>query len=454
MARVIATGEQSFVTLRENALFYVDKTKFIKEWWCGHDSVTLITRPRRFGKTLMLDTVKTFFSPEFAGQSQLFEGLEIWQDEAVRKLQGTVPVISLSFASIKCKDLAETLYTIKFFIERCYAKFRYLLNQSNILSNYEINCFSQINREMKDADAKTALLALSEYIYRFHKQKPIILLDEYDSPLQAAWSHGYWDELVDFLRGLFNSTFKTNEFLERGLITGITRISKESIFSDLNNLKVVGTTTDKYTDCFGFTEQEVFAAMAEYGLTEKKKVKKWYNGFIFGKQKNIYNPWSIIGYLTEKRFDTFWGQTSSNAIVGRLIAQSGEEIKKDTTALIQGSTIVTYLDEQIVFSEINNKPGAIWSFLMAAGYVKPINFDISEKKYEITLTNYEVHLIFESLISSWFTHTSDYGRAFRNALIHNNVNEMNKFLSEIAKNTFIFLTLKKLNRSVFTTLLS
>ena len=228
---------------------------------------------------------------------------------------------------------------------------------------------------MKDYIAMSSIRDLSRYLERQFGEKVIILLDEYDAPMQEAWLNAYWDEAADFFRGLFNETFKTNEGLGRGLMTGVTRVSKESLFSDLNNLEVVTTTSELYADCFGFTEDEVFAAMDEYGLSDKETVRRWYDGFIFGTTKDIYNPWSIIGYLKNKRFESYWAQTSSNAMVGQIIGSAEREVKVQTEDLLQGRSIAVRLDEQIVFSQLHDKEGAVWSFLMAAGYVKPLRFD-------------------------------------------------------------------------------
>ncbi|MBQ7617574.1 MAG: AAA family ATPase, partial [Desulfovibrio sp.] len=296
MSRIIATGKQSFVDLRQNNCFYIDKTKFISEWWNSFDDVTLITRPRRFGKTLMLDTVKTFFSLEFTGRSELFQGLHITKFDKFHQLQGKLPVIFLSFADIKENNYLNTIKQIKNCINHIYDDFSFIL-EPNKFTEREKRQFDAIHEAMDDTTAKTSLRYLCKLLVRQGFAKPIILLDEYDSPLAEAWSYKYWDQLVDFLRGFFNSTFKTNIYLERALITGITRIAKESIFSDLNNLEVVTTTSPFYTDCFGFTEEEVFSAMDEYGLTEKTKVKEWYDGFIFGGTKGIYNPWSVTNYF-------------------------------------------------------------------------------------------------------------------------------------------------------------
>ena len=263
MPPLIALGKQNFVMIREDNYFYIDKTKFIRDWWNGGDDVTLITRPRRFGKTLTLDTVNTFFSPEFLGRSDLFEGLEIFEDEQFRNIQGTIPVIFISFANIKEPNYKQTVALIKDIISKAYRYFIKRLDPRK-LTDWEKDLFAAMTNKMTDVELKMSLNNLAECLTYYYKNKPIILLDEYDTPLQEAWLKKFWEPLVDFLRGFFNATFKTNRYLGRALITGITRVSKESIFSDMNNLEVVTTTSDFYTDCFGFTEQEVFTAMDEY----------------------------------------------------------------------------------------------------------------------------------------------------------------------------------------------
>ena len=239
---------------------------------------------------------------------------------------------------------------------------------------------------MNDAKAKDALLNLSMYLERQFHLKPIILLDEYDSPLHEAWNYKYGDQLVNFMRGFFNSTFKTNPHLERGLITGITRVAKEAIFSDMNNLKVVSVTSDLYADCFGFTEQEVFTAMDEYGLTNKEEVKQWYDGFIFGNKREIYNPWSIIGYLSEKRIATYWGNTSSNSLVGELIAKANVKVKDEFTQLLKGESIVTKLDEEIVFSQLLSKKKELFgACLWLQAMLSPLNLILKVENTKLFL---------------------------------------------------------------------
>ena len=261
MGKNVAIGIQSFSELREGNYFYIDKTPFIKDWWESGDSVTLITRPRRFGKTLNMSMVEQFFSINYTDRGDLFEGLSIWEEEKYRNIQGTYPVISLSFASIKDADYITTREKICQIIRNLYAQYSYL-RDSDVLIDSDRAFFDRIlGEDIRDSDATFALHQLSDYLARYYGKKVIILLDEYDTPMQEAYVNGFWDEMVGFTRSLFNSTFKTNPYLGRGIMTGITRVSKESIFSDLNNLEVVTTTSDKYATAFGFTEEEVFSAL-------------------------------------------------------------------------------------------------------------------------------------------------------------------------------------------------
>ena len=322
MAREIATGVQDFRELREKHAFYVDKTAFIREWWNGLDSVTLITRPRRFGKTLNMSMLECFFSNKYEGRADLFEGLEIWKDEKFRKVQGTYPVIFLSFAGVKQDTYEKTRQVINELIENLYIQYDWLLKKE-IFTDRDRKIYGRVSGTMDDPTAALSLNRLCEWLCRYYGKKCIVLLDEYDTPMQEAYINGFWDELVAYTRALFNNTFKTNPSLERAVMTGITRVSKESIFSDLNNLNVVTTTSDEYATCFGFTEKEVFAAMDEQGIpeSEKEKVKSWYDGFTFGQVTDIYNPWSVTSYLSKKKYDTYWANTSGNGLVGKLISR-------------------------------------------------------------------------------------------------------------------------------------
>ncbi|MBD5503029.1 MAG: AAA family ATPase [Lachnospiraceae bacterium] len=439
MARTVGIGIQDFGKIIENDCFYVDKTYFIKEWWESKDEVTLITRPRRFGKTLTMSMTEQFFSVKYAGRGDLFENLSIWREEKFRALQGTYPVISLSFANVKERDYMTTRRKICQFIADLYADYSFLLT-SDALQEGDKEFFRRISADMDDADATLAIHYLSKYLNLYYGKKVIILLDEYDTPMQEAYVNGYWEEVVAFTRSLFNAAFKTNPYLERAIMTGITRVSKESIFSDLNNLKVVTTTSSEYGTVFGFTEEEVFAVMDEYGLEEKEKVKSWYDGFIFGKWKDIYNPWSILNYLDTGRVATYWANTSSNSLVGKLIREGSPDIKMTMEDLLHGKIFHTIIDEQIVFNQLNHNDSAIWSLLLTSGYLRVERFAFNEKsgktEYDLKLTNKEVRLMFEHMIDGWFLdYTPDYN-TFIKALLQDNKKAMNTYMNRVALATF------------------
>lgn len=441
MGRTVAIGIQDFSTIIENNYFYVDKTSFIKEWWNGGDSVTLITRPRRFGKTLTMSMVEQFFSVKYAGRSDLFEGLSVWEDEAYRALQGTYPVISLSFANIKEKTYEATRLKICQMLVNLYSQYDFL-KDLDILTKSDKEYFNRISINMNDVDATLALYQLSDFLYRYYGKKVIILLDEYDTPMQEAYVDGYWEELVAFTRSMFNATFKTNPWLGRAIMTGITRVSKESIFSDLNNLEVVTTSSNKYMDSFGFTEAEVFAGMDECGLTDKDEVKKWYDGFTFGSKKDIYNPWSILNYLDKGVFTTYWANTSSNSLVGKVIREGSQEIKETMEDLLQGKIFKAELDEQIVFNQLDNRMDAIWSLLLASGYLKVIKYELDPRvgkpEYELELTNMEVRLMFENMIDGWFKEYTPAYNQFVNALLLGDVDAMDEYMNRVTEETFSF----------------
>ena len=445
MGRNVAIGIQSFSEIIEKKYFYVDKTSFIKEWWDSGDSVTLITRPRRFGKTLNMSMVEQFFSLDYANRGDLFEGLSIWKEKEYREIQGTYPVISLSFANIKEKNYEITRKKICQILTDLYADYTFLM-KSDVMEASDREFFHRISPDMGDVEATLALHNLSKYLSRYYGKKVIILLDEYDTPMQEAYADGYWDELVVFTRSLFNSTFKTNPWLDRAIMTGITRVSKESIFSDLNNLEVVTTTSNKYATSFGFTEEEVFEALEECELSrEKKEVKRWYDGFIFGKQKDIYNPWSILNFLDKKDYRTYWANTSSNSLVGKLLREGDRRIKEQFEILLDGGVIESPIDEQIVYNQLRGNERAIWSLLLASGYLKVLRFesiievpDGTNPKYTLALTNREVRLMFQNMIRDWFMDVEGDYNDFIKALLLGNKKVMNRYMNRIALNVFSY----------------
>ena len=460
MPKQIAIGIQSFEELIKGECYYVDKTNFIKEWWENKDSVTLITRPRRFGKTLNMSMIEQFFSVNYAGRGDLFEGLSIWKEEKYRKIQGTYPVINLSFSAIKEDNFETSRYQICEVIKMQFEKYSFL-QENDILSEAEKAYFKRMTFEVKREDMAFSLNRLSEFLYRYYNKKVIILLDEYDTPMQEAYINGYWDEIISFFRSFFNSTFKTNPYLERGLMMGITflKLEKfakqtsngsafaETIFSDLNNLKVVTTTSDQYATSFGFTEEEVFDSLDEFNLGgEKNKVKEWYDGFVFGSIKDIYNPWSILNFIDNKgKYDTYWANTSSNALVGKLIRQGSKKVKTTFEELLKDEMVQCPLDEQIVFNQLDTSEGAIWSLLIASGYLKVLGKGKEEEMtragypmYDLMITNLEVKKMFLIMVNGWFNTTDDSYSEFVNALLNDDLEAMNEYINELTMEIFSY----------------
>ena len=446
MSRTVAIGVQDFTTLRERNYFYIDKTSLIKEWWESGDSTTLITRPRRFGKTLNMSMINAFFSLDYADRGDLFEGLSIWEEEKYREIQGTYPVINLSFANVKENSYEGAKRRFYQILVELYDNHEFLMEEG-FLKEKEADFFKSVVTNMEEQTATLVINKLCKFLYDYYGKKVIILLDEYDTPMQEAYVNGFWDEVVDFMRSLFNSTFKTNPYLERAIMTGITRVSKESIFSDLNHLNVVTTTSQKYTASFGFTEEEVFTALEEFEMgSEKEKVKFWYDGFVFGKERDIYNPWSIINFLDKKVFDVYWANTSSNGLVSKLIREGNRNIKTAFLQLLEEKSIHCTIDEQIVFGALGNSEQAVWSLLVGAGYLKVLAYEKIEEIeaeerqaiYEVTLTNREVKHMFQVMVKDWFRQIEvEYGD-FLTALLQSDVDAMNEYMNRITMEIFSY----------------
>ena len=449
-------GYQDFAEVRTEHIFYIDKTYFIRDWWEYADKVTLITRPRRFGKTLNMSMVECFFSNKYAGRQDLFEELFIWnarskdKDFQYRDLQGIFPVIFLSFANIKATKYEDMKYKISEVITELYEQNRYLL-EGTLLSENEKSYYNRMTWSASDAMLSSSLRQMSNFLQRYHGREVMILLDEYDTPMQEAWLSNYWNEAVEFFRSLFNSTFKTNPYLYRGLITGITRISKESIFSDLNNLEIVTTTSQKYATAFGFTETEVFQALENAGLgKEKWNVRKWYDGFVFGNVSDIYNPWSIVSFISKNgSYDTYWSNTSGNGLINSLIQKGNSVTKQMVEELLQEKSIRVQIDEQIVFNQLTDNTNAVWSLLLATGYLKVLKTEMIMRNnernnenegdvwYTLMLTNLEVKRMFRKMVKGWFASDTElYYNEFIKALLNDNIKKMNTFMNKVALNTF------------------
>lgn len=444
MARSINVGAQGFEELRTRGSFYVDKTGFVRDWWLAEDDVTLICRPRRFGKTLNLDTVRCFFSTDYAGRGEeLFGGLDVWEggttDErhAMRALQGTTPVVHLSLARVKQSDFSSMLGRMNTLMVTAVQAHAYLRSWDG-LSEGDRARLARVTLNMDATTCADVPNMLCDLLRRFWGVRPVVLLDEYDAPMQQAWEHGFWDDASSFMRDLMNSTFKTNSALGRGLITGVTRVSRESIFSDLNNLRVITTSSPAYQTCFGFTQKEVDAALEEYGLAdERDEVRRWYDGFVFDGVASIYNPWSITQFLVDGGYyDAYWANTSGNGLVSSVLRRADRGVKADFETLLNGGTIRKLIDEQVVFSELYTRTNAVWALLLAAGYLRtpgPVPKMIAQTPRLLELTNFEVALTFDRMVEGWFAHVADDYDDLCDALLRGDARTATRCLSEVTR---------------------
>ena len=436
MPRTVAIGVQSFAELRERGYFLVDKTSFIADWWRSADQVTLICRPRRFGKTLNMDMVECFFSNKYASRTDLFNGLDVWNDVGLRCEQGTWPVVSLSFSAAKGASAEAVVRRMCEQIARAWRQHRNDIDASS-LGDQERDLLEGRTPFVDPMVAPNSLARLCELLEKSTGKRCIVLLDEYDTPLHEAWVGGFWHEVSEFVRAFFNSSFKSNPSMERALLTGITRVARESIFSDLNNPKVVSATSPEYATSFGFTQDEVFAAMEEFGLRERDQVKDWYDGFTFGGVSDIYNPWSITNYLDSGRFAPYWANTSGNALISKIVREGDADLKSDFEVLLSGGSVEKRFDEQVSFDELGRRPGAVWGLLVAGGYLRieaagPAHADGSTLK----ITNHEVALSFDGMVRGWFDVVSSRYNAFVRALLAGDLDAMNVYMNDVALDTF------------------
>ncbi|XME03429.1 AAA family ATPase [Lachnospiraceae bacterium C1.1] len=436
MRKTVGLGIQDFENLIDDDVFYIDKTRFISEWWNSKDNVTLITRPRRFGKTLMLSTVEKFFSVRQENSRKLFNGLQVSEEPETMKECGQWPVLFISFANVKSMNFKSALKQFNFIFWDIVTNLSFLKES---LDEEDLKVYKSISPDMNSELASNCIGAFCKWLSKFYGKKVIILLDEYDTPMQEAYVSGYWNEIVGFMRNIFNGAFKTNPYLHKALLTGITRVSRESLFSDLNNINVVTSSSEEYSDCFGFTEKEVFNALDTYEMSsEKNDVKKWYDGFKFGKRDGIYNPWSIISFLKKKKYEPYWANTSSNSLISKLVREGNAEIKQSFERLLRGECISTQIDEQLVYGEMQDNETAVWSLLQATGYLKiaDISKDGFKDVYELKLTNFEILRIFGKMVLQWFSgEGSTLYNEFVKSLLKAETRGINKFLNKFLLKT-------------------
>lgn len=427
-------GIQDFEHIREWGALYVDKTDFIREWWENNEEITLIARPRRFGKTLMLSTINYFFSTEYVDKKAMFEKLAIWKEEKYRRLQGTMPVIFITLSPLKHSDFEGNLKILSNSLQLLYLEKGYLI-EGDVLKPEQKAVYEKYLDGLSRGDqqcCEMALKTLSYLMSLYHGQKVLILMDEYDTPLQEAYLGDCWDEMTSLMRELFQNTFKSNPYLSRALLTGITRITKESLFSDMNHLDVVTMTTPKYEDAFGFTESEVVSILKCQGLDTFGQVKEWYDGFTIGERKDIYNPWSIVNYVDKHQFRPYWADSGGTGLITRLVLRGKLRVKQDLEVLLQGGSLHKRFDENICFHELDYDSEAIWPLLLAAGYLRADHVVTDElTECDLTITNRETMACYAKMVRGWFVRSLDEYNEFSSALLKGDLETMNEFMNYV-----------------------
>ena len=411
--RRIPIGISDFKKIIQDNYLFVDKTMLIKEFWEAHGETILIPRPRRFGKTLNMSMIKYFFS---CGENKdanrsLFSNLEVEKHEDIIRLQGKYPVIYLSFKDEKHSSFESFKEGLSRLMSALFIEHKPYIGIAE-LNDIDKKYYSSVVDERATLiQLSDSLKNLSKHLTNYHSEKVIILIDEYDVPIQAAYMYGYYDEAIEFMRNLLSGAFKDNIYLEKAMITGILRVAKESIFSGLNNLKVSSILSYNFSDKFGFTEEEVEALSKEYEISSSiNDIKDWYNGYYFGKHI-IYNPWSMLNYLAshEEGLKPYWVNTSSNDLVKVLLSKGGQDIKQDLESLIEGKIITKLVDENIAMADIEKSSDNLWSFLLFTGYLKakqlPRNKGEDEIYYTLQVPNKEVKSLYKRIITNWFNDT-------------------------------------------------
>ncbi len=397
-------GSSDFKSLMENDNYFVDKSLFIEEVIESEYAVLLLPRPRRFGKTLNLSMLRHFFDVRQPENINLFTDLKIWQcGEHIKAHQGRYPVIYMSFKDAKGLTWENTLEHIKHEIKRTYFSHYYLL-ESNILYPHERDFFNDIlQKKASVVEYELSIITLCEYLQRYYNENVIILIDEYDAPIQAGYKK-FYNEVVTFMRTLLSGAYKDNSFLKKGVITGILRVSRESIFSGLNNLSVHSILDIEFSDKFGFTEPEVKQLLTDFNInTDYSLIKQWYDGYKIGEINNIYNPWSILNFVSGKKeiFKPFWSNSSSNDLIkSEINKRDADIVREDVLKLISGESIIKDIEPNFVFPDLENRKSLIWTLLTFSGYLT-IKEQNSRRGYELVIPNHEIRTVFQDTIIEW-----------------------------------------------------
>ena len=444
MKKRIPIGVSNFKKLKNENYYFVDKSIFIKDIIDDGSEVILIPRPRRFGKTVNMSMLKYFFEKTPEDNCELFQDLKIWKEEGYRQYCGKYPVIYISFKDIKYNYWKDSLEAIQMLISDEYKNHKYLVSADSFEEN-ELEYFNNIiTQKVTISDVVISLKKLTEYLYKHHKERVVIIIDEYDTPIECSYVKGFYTELIDFMKNFLGGCLKDNVYLEKGILTGILRVAKESIFSGLNNLKVSTILDGQYGAYFGLLEEEV-SEVLEYYKVEKSRdeIKRWYNGYIFG-GNTVYNPWSILNAADNcnEFLRPYWVNTSGNDLVKKLITRGNSNLKKELENLLRGSSIVKEINENIVYKDVDEDSNSIWSFLLFNGYLKCVDKRLEDTALvcELCIPNLEVRLLYRQIVKSWFSESinNDKYDLMMKSLINGDIKTFSKVLKEFVFKTFSY----------------
>jgi len=437
-----AIGISDFNTVISENFYFVDKTLFIKDVIDGAQTL-LYPRPRRFGKTLNLSMLNYFYTVK-QDYAPLFDGLAIAQEPEYMKKQGKHPVIFISFKDVKNSTFEQCIESMSELIRLIYTEHSYLLNSPLLCEMDKVIYKSIMMKSASITDLQTSIKNLTQYLHMYHEEKVVILIDEYDMPIQAAYMYDYYDPLILFMRSFLSGCLKDNLYLEKAVLTGILRVAKESIFSGLNNILVASMIIDKSADKFGFTEAEVEKCLSDFATEDSlQEVKDWYDGYNFGKNTEIYNPWSILNYIYHKELRPYWVKTSGNELIKILLKDADENVKKELETLIEGGSLRKAIDDSIIYSEVDKSDDALWSFLLMCGYLRFDNIEYTDENCvaDIRIPNKEVFYLFRTeIVRSWFSTlstSSSLNRILTN-LTTGDINEFRYYFIDFCQNAFSY----------------
>ena len=400
----IGIGTSDFKKMRINDYFYIDKTMYIKDILDNKSEIILVTRPRRFGKTLNMSMLKYYFDCTKKDSKELFKGLKIMkQGEQYTSKLGYYPVIYITLKDVQDRNFENMLLNLKSAMIDMYQEHRYLLDSNKIYPEEKQAITDILFARENEVSLRNSIRELSKYLYRYYEKPVILLIDEYDVPLQNAYVEGYYEEAVKFFKIFYGTTFKDNPYLQKTVLTGVSRVAKESIFSGANNFRVFTVLDDEFSDDFGITEEEMDKVIEDFNIQDQKEeIKNWYDGYTIGHTNGIYNPWSVINYLADRKLMPYWVNTSSNDLI-KLVLKNSSTIKEKIERLLRDETIEVPINLETVILGIENNEDNIWGLMLGTGYLKVTEVvDLNEQIYRVKLPNYEIKLLFQQIINDWF----------------------------------------------------